>query len=138
VGNYPGRVEAEALKLEGYRVVDVAPWEAGSGGKAVGCMIARCAATYEYKGAAGWRTIRVQYFDQNNGSARYRVKLGDQVIDEWVANDHIPTQKIDGSSSTRRTIAHVALRPGDQIRIEGTPDGNEQAALDYIEILEAP
>jgi hypothetical protein len=33
-----------------------------------------------------------------------------------------------------RTIAGIALRPGDRIRIEGTPDGNETAALDYIEI----
>jgi alpha-glucuronidase len=137
-GHYPGRVEAEALKLEGYTVTDVTPWEAASGGKAVSCPVAQCAATYEYRGAAGSRTIRIQYFDQNNGSARYRVKLGDQLIDEWIADDHIPTQKIDASSSTRRTIPNVALRPGDRIRIEGTPERNESAALDYIEIVEVP
>jgi hypothetical protein len=28
----------------------------------------------------------------------------------------------------------VALRPGDEIRIVGTPNGNEYAPLDYIEI----
>jgi hypothetical protein len=28
----------------------------------------------------------------------------------------------------------IALRPGDEIRIDGTPDGGETAALDYIEI----
>ena len=60
------------------------------------------------------------------------------MIDEWIANDHIPTQKIDGSSSTRRTIANIALRPGDQIVIEGMPENNEKAALDYIEIVEVP
>ena len=27
------------------------------------------------------------------------------------------------------------LRPGDVIRIEGTPDGAERAPLDYIEVL---
>jgi hypothetical protein len=26
------------------------------------------------------------------------------------------------------------LRPGDEIRIEGIPDGSETAALDYIEV----
>jgi alpha-glucuronidase len=138
VGHFPGRTEAEALKLDSYNVVNVTPWEAGSGGKAISCPVKRCAATYEYSGPAGWRTIHIQYFDQNNGAARYRVLLGDRVIDEWLADDHLPTQKIDGSSSKRRTITRVALRPGDQIRVEGIPDGNEQAALDYLEILEAP
>jgi len=28
----------------------------------------------------------------------------------------------------------LALRPGDDIRIEGTPDGEEYAPLDYVEI----
>jgi hypothetical protein len=27
------------------------------------------------------------------------------------------------------------LRPGDEIRVEGTPDGGETAALDYIEVV---
>ncbi len=138
VGHYPGRVEAEALKLDGYTAIDVVPWEAASGGKAVSCPAATCSATYEYQGAAGWRTIRIQYFDTNNGAARYRVKLGDQLIDAWAADDHLPTQKIDGSSSTRRTIPNVALRPGDEIRIEGMPEGGERAALDYIEIVGVP
>jgi hypothetical protein len=29
----------------------------------------------------------------------------------------------------------VALRKDDEIRIEGTPNGGETAALDYLEIL---
>ena len=37
VGRYPGRVEAESMELAGYTTVDVAPWEAASGGKAVTC-----------------------------------------------------------------------------------------------------
>jgi hypothetical protein len=41
---------------------------------------------------------------------------------------------MDASASTRRTIGGVALRPGDDIRIEGTKDGAEAAGIDYIEI----
>ncbi len=136
VGHYPGRVEAEALSLSGYTVMDVTPWEAASGGKAIACKISQCSATHEYSGPEGLRTIRVQYFDQNNGASKYRVTLGDRSIDEWTAADHIPTTKIDGSSSTRRTIPNVFLRPGDKIHITGIPDGQETAALDYIEIVE--
>jgi hypothetical protein len=29
------------------------------------------------------------------------------------------------------------LRPSDEIRIEGTPEGKESAALDYLEVLPA-
>lgn len=138
VGHYPGRVEAEALTLSGYTIADVTPWEAASGSKAIACKINQCSATYEYSGPEGLRTIRVQYFDQNNGTAKYRVTLGNQLIDEWTAADHIPTTKLDGSSSTRRTIPNVFLQPGDKIQITGIPDGQESAALDYIEILEGP
>jgi alpha-glucuronidase len=53
----------------------------------------------------------------------------------WPAADRVPTRKIDSSSSALRVIEGIALRPGDEIRIEGTPDGGETAALDYIEIV---
>ena len=37
VGNYPDRIEAESMHAEGYKPVDVTPWETASGGKAVIC-----------------------------------------------------------------------------------------------------
>jgi len=135
VGLYPGRMEAEAAELQGYRAAEVTPWEGASGGKAVECAAAECSAAFRYEGAPGRFTIRVQYFDQNNGEARYRVLIGTQVIDEWTAADHLPTAKVDSSSSMRRTMTGVALRPGDRIRIQGIPQGGEVAALDYIEIV---
>ncbi|MGC4050592.1 MAG: alpha-glucuronidase family glycosyl hydrolase [Paludibaculum sp.] len=135
VGRHPGRVEAEAMTLEGYEETAVTPWEGGSGGKGVSCPAAGCSASTRFDGKAGWYTLRVQYFDQNNGMARYRVKVGEQVVDEWTASNWVPTQKIDSSSSTRRSAAGIALRPGDVIRVEGTPEGGEKAALDYIELI---
>ncbi len=135
VGSYPGRFEAEAMTLDGYTVQPVKPWEAASGGNAVACPREQCSASMRYDGAAGWFTLHVQYFDLNNGVSRFRLLVGSQLIDEWAAADHLPARKIDGSSSSRRVISGVALRPGDQIRIEGRPDGRETAALDYIEIL---
>jgi alpha-glucuronidase len=135
VGHYAGRYEAESMKLEGYTIQDVTPWEAASGGKAIVCAVSHCTASFRYDGAGGWYTLRVQYFDQNNGMSRFRLSIGDQLIDEWAAADHLPTRKIDASSSTRRLISGVALRPGDQIRVEGVPDGGEAAAIDYIEVV---
>jgi len=136
-GHFPNRREAEGMELEGYQVVDVKPWEAASGSKAIQCgsPAQRCAASFEYEGKPGWFDLRVQYFDTDNGVAHFRAFLGTQLVDEWAAADDIPTRRIDAHSSTRRLIAGLALRPGDKLRIEGTPDGGDAAALDYVEIL---
>ena len=135
VGRYPGRVEAESMKLEGYAIRDVTPAEDASGGKAVTCEAAQCRASFSYTGVSGWYAIRIKYFDQNNGAARYRVWVANQLVDDWTAAHRLPSQKIDSTTSTRRTISSVALRPGDEIRIEGVPNGGELAAVDYVEIL---
>jgi len=136
VGNYPGRVEAEDMTLDGYGIQPVTPWEDASGGKAIECTVARCSASFHYQGSSGWHTIRVQYFDQSTGVSHFRMFVGDQLIDEWAADDRVPERraKVDASSSTRRTVTGIALRTGDLIRIEGVPNGAERAALDYVEI----
>jgi alpha-glucuronidase len=135
VGHYQGRFEAEAMHLYGYQVRDVVPAEDASGGKAVACAAAECSASLKFDGAAGWYTLRVEYFDQRNGVSHYRLRVAGQVIDEWDADLPLPTVKLDSTSSTRREIRGVALRPGDEIRIEGRPEGGEPAGLDYIEIV---
>jgi alpha-glucuronidase len=135
VGNHPARMEAESAMLEGYRTIDVTPWEAASGGKAVECPTKKCSALFRYDGAPGVFQIRVRYFDQNNGLAHFRALLGARVAAEWTAADRVPTRKIDSSSSALYAIKGIALRPGDEIRIESTPDGSETAALDYIEVV---
>jgi len=136
VGHYPGRIEAEAMQLQGYAPFEVVPRETASGGKAIECVppAQKCSATFAFDGAAGKYEIDVEYFDQNNGKSKFRVLVGDKEVDEWVADDHLPATKPGGDSSTRRRILGLALRPGDNIRIEGVPDGEEHAALDYIEI----
>jgi alpha-glucuronidase len=55
-GKHPGRLEAESMQLEGYTPVPVNPWEAASGGRAVSCAIAQCAARFVFKAVqAGMR-----------------------------------------------------------------------------------
>jgi alpha-glucuronidase len=136
VGHYPGRIEAEAMQLESYVPFEVVPRETASGGKAIECAppAQKCTASFPFKGAVGQYELDIEYFDQNNGKSKFRVLVGDRVVDEWVADDHLPATKPNGDSSTRRRVAGVALRPGDIIRIEGVPDSEEHAAVDYVEI----
>jgi alpha-glucuronidase len=131
-----GRVEAESMKLHGYIPFDVTPWEGASGGRAVVCVqISQpCTAMYRFAGPEGWYEIDVEYFDQNNGVSKYQVFVGEQLVDEWLADSLLPATEPDGDSSTRRHITGVALRPGDVLRIEGFPHGAEAAPLDYVEI----
>ena len=133
-GKHPGRMEAESMQLEGYTPVPVTPWEAASGGIAVSCPISQCAARFVFQGSPGRHDVRVRYFDQNSGAARFRLLANGELLDQWIASDLLPTQKIDGTSSSLRIVPGVALKTGDEIRIEGSPDGGESAALDYIEI----
>jgi alpha-glucuronidase len=136
-GHFPNRTEAEAMQLSGYEPVDVTPWENASGGKGIQCREAKiCTATFKLNRAADWYTLNVQYFDQNNGQSKFQVYVGDQLMDEWIADDQLPrATKLGGDSSIRRMIKYLALRPGDEIRIKGTPDGQEPAPLDYVEII---
>jgi alpha-glucuronidase len=134
-GNFPDRIEAESMDLQGYVPVAVTPRENASGGKAIECTQTQgCAASFKFTRAPGWYELDVEYFDQNNGESKFRVLVNDQIVDEWLADDHLPATKIGGDSSTRRRIPGLALRPGDQIRIEGIPDRDEDAPLDYVEL----
>jgi alpha-glucuronidase len=136
VGNYPDRIEAEAMQLEGYAPVEISPKENASGGRGVECAAAAgvCAARFRFARPTGKYEFDVQYFDQNNGKSKFRVLVNGQKIDEWVASDQLPATEPNGDSSTRRSIRPLWLRTGDNVCLEGVPDGEERAPLDYVEI----
>jgi alpha-glucuronidase len=137
VGNYPGRIEAESMKLEGYTPRKPTWWETASGETAIECKSPKCAAGFRYDGAAGSYTLRVRYFDFPRGASKFRLLVAGQVVDEWTAADFFPQRvtEPDGASSNRRVVSGIALRPGDEIRVEAATDQTETAALDYIEIV---
>ena len=136
VGDYPDRVEAESMRLDGYAVVDVTPWENASGGKAIECQRGSgCTASLSFAREAGTYELDVEYFDQNNGQSKFSVSVNGKAVDEWVANDKFPSAKIGGDTSVRRRIEGLMLKPGDKVCISGTPDGGEHATVDYLEIF---
>jgi alpha-glucuronidase len=145
-GHYPGRLEAEDARLTGYKVIDITPWEDASGGKAVSCdeelsdkdKQRSCSAEWTYAGPASHYNIAVQYFDLQGGVAHFTLKINGQPADSWPADATLPSNHPNGDNSTRRTVPNIALKPDDVLRIEGTPDGPDPTALDYIEITPAP
>jgi alpha-glucuronidase len=139
VGRYPNRIEAEAMQLDRYVIEAVTPWETASGGQAVRCPPrATCAAAMRFGGSAGTYDIVVQYFDESDGASSFSLAVANRTIGRWVADSDFPSETPNGHTSTRQIVRHVALTPGDVIRIEATPDRGEGAVLDYVEIVPAP
>jgi hypothetical protein len=68
---------------------------------------------------------------------KFTLALNDQPLDAWTADggSPTPTKKPDAHASTRHTVRAVPLRPGDRIRLNGAADGEERAAVDYLEII---
>jgi alpha-glucuronidase len=137
-GHFPGRYEAEDMTLSRYKPVDVTPWETASGGKAVACGRADgCSASFRFDGPAGLYDVSINHFDQNNGVSRYQLWVAGRLTGRWAADDTLPASTMNGSSATRHTVPGVRLRPGDEIRVEGIPDGGAPAPLDYVELRPA-
>jgi alpha-glucuronidase len=139
VGTYPGRIPAQDMVSEGYSAVDVTPWEVASNGKAFECNRSTgCTLSTKLDRAAGSYTIAVQYFDLRTGASHYDLLLNNKQIASWVADAILPPavvdNQLDGSTSTRFTVREVRLKPGDILTLHGTPDGEERAPVDYIEV----
>ncbi len=140
VDNDPNRIEAEAMKLDGYEVFDVKPWETASRGKAIRVVSAdnHGSASFNYSGKPGWYNLAVQYYDQTNGVSQFTLLVAGQKVDHWLADDMLPSRNVqslpNGHTSTRHTAHGVALRTGDEIKIEAVADGGERACIDYLEI----
>jgi alpha-glucuronidase len=127
VGHHPNRIEAESMKTGGYQTVDVVPWETGSGGKAVECHAVKgCTLTTTLERPAGRYDVAVQYFDIWHGVSTYTLSVNGAPIATWKADDTLPPAQpdshLDGQTSTRRTIHHVALKSGDVLELRGVPD----------------
>jgi alpha-glucuronidase len=134
VNHYPNRIEAESMTRTGYTVVPVTPWETASGGEAVICNLPQCAVQTTWTGPDGWYDISVQYFDLLHGHSRFSLSIAGHEADHWTADDTLPSETLNGSTSTRRSVDHVAIHHGDSIQLTGWPDGPEKAPLDYLSI----
>ena len=135
VDHFPNRIAAGSMTLDGYTPVEVTPWETASGGKAVVCKGREmCSATAKLDRPAGKYDIAVQYFDLRDGVSTYKVYADSKLIGEWKADNTLPSDQLNGDTSTRYTIHGVLLREGEMLRIEGRPGGPEPAPLDYVEI----
>jgi alpha-glucuronidase len=137
-GHYPGRLEADNARLDGYRIIDVIPWEDASAGRAVTCdqntQQRSCSAEWSYSGQPGRFNIAVQYFDLLHGAARFTLQVNGKPAGSWTADLALPFPRPHGDNSTRHTLCGMELKHGDLLRVTGTPDQRDTATLDYLEL----
>jgi alpha-glucuronidase len=138
-GHYPNRIEAEAMQMDGYEPLDIKPWETASDGKAAACTSkeGHGSLRFKYQGPQGKYDLQWMYFDQRDWAAKFKLSVADQVVDEWTADWKSPDNRANGDTAVRHTTAGVELNTGDEIRLDGTADGNELASVDYVEIVPA-
>jgi alpha-glucuronidase len=138
VGHYPGRVTSGQMRLDGYKPVDVKPWETASDGKAAECVgRPECSASLVWNGTDGWYNIAVDYYDLRTGESQFQLQVAGHTIDAWTADENLPDFRMNGNSETQHTMHNVALHHGDAIQLAGKPDEREPAPFDYIEITPA-
>ncbi|KAJ5462915.1 hypothetical protein N7475_007859 [Penicillium sp. IBT 31633x] len=144
VGHHPWRIEAEDMKLEGYKARTVDAFETASGSVAIVTTSNSTAGTASTKinFASGTYDLAVNYYDLYGGQSQWKVYLNNRKIGQWIGNSentlsHTPSICLDGHSATRIKFRDVKVRKGDTLKIVGIPDGIELAPLDYVALLPA-
>ncbi|KAJ5345254.1 hypothetical protein N7452_003258 [Penicillium brevicompactum] len=142
VGHHPWRIEAESMKLDGYKTYDVNPFETASGAVAIVTTSNNTAGTASTKieFPSGTYDLAVNYYDLYGGKSQWKVYLNDRKIGQWTGNSeetlsHTPSIYLDGHSATRVKFRGVKVKHGDILKIVGMPDGTEPAPLDYVAFL---
>ena len=144
VGHHPWRLEAEDMKLEGYKTYTVSPFETASSSVAIVTTSNTTAGTASAKinFPSGTYDLAVNYYDVYGGQSQWKVYLNNQEIGQWVGNSedtfsHTPSIYLDGHSAIRIKFRGVKIHKGDTLKIVGMPDGTEPAPLDYVALLPA-
>ncbi|KAJ4368370.1 hypothetical protein N0V83_006727 [Neocucurbitaria cava] len=142
VGNHPYRLEAEDMRLVGYKPYSVSPFETASGYTAIVTTSNSSVgvATANITFASGTYDVAVNYYDLIGGKAQYHLEIGNRTIGAWTGDledklGHTPSIYLDGHSATRITFKGVEVRRGNMVKITGQPNGIEPAPIDYISFL---
>ncbi|MHC4176966.1 MAG: glycoside hydrolase family 10 protein [Planctomycetota bacterium] len=76
--------------------------------------------------ASGSYNLRVGYADLKKGDARLTLFIDGRQVDSWVLDKDFECWAV-------RTIPHVRLTKGDEIKIVGEADGEDGALVDFVE-----
>ena len=126
------RIEAEHMNLSNYRVKS--GYKAASGrnlislyqsGKRTGT------ASYQFNRPAGLYHVVLGYFDENDGIANLKLRIGGTSVANWNLN-----QNLRSVERVRRTVTKpLWINKGTTIQLRGTANRAEWARVDYLEFV---
>ncbi|MGD0647229.1 MAG: alpha-glucuronidase family glycosyl hydrolase [Acidobacteriaceae bacterium] len=87
------------------------------------------------EGGDDWYDIIVRYCDLLLGHSRFSLSIAGHEVGHWIADATLPGEPLNGCTSTRGSLDHVAIHHGDSVQVPGWPDGPEKAPLDYLSIV---
>lgn len=133
MANVENRIEAESMTLNGYEKESN---QYASGGY---CIKTSKSGTAEacYIGEDKIADISITYFDENDGTAKYKLYVNDEIAGEWSADKDLGSANPDDKSKTVQTIKNISLKKGDIIKLEGSLGKYDPARVDFIEISES-
>ncbi|HYH03540.1 MAG TPA: hypothetical protein VEC37_10585 [Bacillota bacterium] len=129
------RVEAETMKLSGYRVESN---RSASGGGIIRNDLEDgqlAVAAVNFKGQTGYYDISVCYFDESDGISRYKLWIDGQWLDIWNACRDRGDDSPSPVSLVGRLVQNVTLHTGAEIKIYGSKSKGEYGRIDYLEFI---
>ncbi len=97
------------------------------------------AASFEFGGSTGVYTIKVNYFDENDGVGQMKVMQNDNPIKSWNLDRELGSHIADEKTKTSLEIKNIEVSTGDEFQIEGIEQGNvntaEHVRIDGVEFI---
>ncbi len=128
-------IEAEDLDLETYLVEER---EVASNEKVISLLGSgdTGTASTRFTGPSGLYTVIVGYYDEIDGESLFRLKVNNDLVDNWTADQELDPWGVPTENNfTRRTIGGIELKTGDVLAIEGFRDAEEYARVDFLQLI---
>lgn len=128
----PNRIEADKMELAGFKIVNVEPWEAASGGKAIQIDGEIGEASFLWSEPSGVYDLWVWHYDTSD-QASIHIHREDICLAHWSTSGKFPSTCVDAHTKTRRIIPKVEIETGQRIRIFGLNRSPYPLAIDFLE-----
>lgn len=91
---------------------------------------------YKFTGAEGKYDIAIAAFDENDGSARFDMKLNGNAIGSLTLDDNLGYGGANSATLIENTVSRgIDLNRGDVLTINAFEHGSEHARFDYLEFI---
>ena len=94
-------------------------------------------ATSLFEGGTGYYDIEVGYYDEDDGEAEIIVKVDNQEVDRWFADQDLGDNSANATTFTTRMVENVHVSSFDLIELIAVEDGGDRGNLDYIKFTQA-